>query len=40
MARLSEQFAMHPLSPDERVTCESMLAQVSWKKNGLRAGSR
>jgi hypothetical protein len=28
MARLSEQFAMHPLSQDERVTCESMLAQV------------
>ena len=27
MARLSEQFALHPLSKDERVTCESMLAQ-------------
>ena len=22
-----EQFAMHPLSNDERVTCESMLSQ-------------
>jgi hypothetical protein len=27
MARLAEQFALHPLSKDERVTCESMLAQ-------------
>lgn len=27
MSRLGEQFAMHPLSQDERVTCESMLAQ-------------
>jgi len=23
--RLREQFCMHPLTPDERVTCESML---------------
>ena len=26
MQRLQEQFAMHALTPDERVTCESMLS--------------
>lgn len=26
MARLHEQYCMHPLTQDERVTCESMLA--------------
>ena len=27
MQRLLEQFCMHPLTADERVTCESMLSQ-------------
>jgi hypothetical protein len=27
MQRLVEQFCMHPLTADERVTCESMLSQ-------------
>lgn len=28
MARLHEQYCMHALTADERVTCESMLLQV------------
>jgi hypothetical protein len=27
MQRLSEQFSMYPLTNDERVTCDSILAQ-------------
>ena len=27
MQRLAEQFSLHPLTGDERVTCESMLSQ-------------
>ena len=29
MARLHDQFALHPLTPDERATCESMLQHES-----------
>lgn len=28
-ARLDERFSLHPLTTDERATCESMLGQAS-----------
>jgi hypothetical protein len=30
--RLMEQYAMHPLTSDERVTCQSMLVQEPSSK--------
>jgi hypothetical protein len=33
-ARLDERYSLHPLTQDERVTCESMLGQVFFSVLG------